>query len=83
MASSEKTIKNRNERKKEEKKEGNKTIECDIQLIRHLQTTRAPNIILHDNDLKMEWVLHTRSALCAWGHNFVHAISCNFTNKVH
>jgi len=52
MASSEKTINNRKERKTAEKKEGNKTIECDIQLIRHLQTTRAPNIILHDNDLK-------------------------------
>ena len=60
MASSEETIKNREERKEETKK-----LECDVQLMRHLQSTRAPNIIMNDEALSMEWSLHTRSALCA------------------
>ena len=53
MVSSEKTVKNREERKVETKR-----IACDVKLMRHLQSTRAPNVILDDVALRMEWSLH-------------------------
>ena len=58
MASSEKVLRNREERKEKVKK-----IEFDGPLVRHLQTTRAPKIVLTDDALRMEWNLHARSAL--------------------
>ena len=58
MKSSQDMFKNREERKEETRKP---QLECDPQLVRHLQKTRAPNVILDDAELRMEWGLRARS----------------------
>ena len=56
MKSSQDMFKNHEERKEETRKP---QVECDPQLVRHLQKTRAPNVILDDAELRMEWGLHS------------------------
>ena len=58
IASSENVLRNREERKEKVKK-----IEFDGPLVRHLQTTRAPKIVLNDDTLRMEWNLHKGDTL--------------------
>ena len=58
MKSSQDMFKICEERKEETRKP---QLECDPQLVRHLQKTRAPNVILDDAELRMEWGLRARS----------------------